>query len=91
MFSWALKPSPEPTKLHGAYPAPVVLETEVVDGVLGRVIGPCARVLGALSRRARRFQQGLTQQYVLYILLALVVLLLTLIPAGGLSGLAAAK
>jgi hypothetical protein len=91
MFSWALKPSAEPAKLNGVYPAPEKLETEVVDGVLGRVIGPCSRCLGTLSRKMHRFQQGLAQQYVLYILIALVALLLTLIPAGGLWGSGAAK
>ena len=32
----------------------------------------------------RRFQQGLTQQYLLYVLVALVALMATLIPIGGL-------
>jgi hydrogenase-4 component B len=83
MFAWALKPSPEPAKLRGVYPARLELETEVEDGVLGRIIAPGSRLLARLSQRVRRFQQGLTQQYVLYILIALAVLLLTLIPAGG--------
>lgn len=83
MFAWALKPSREIGKLHGAYPAREELETEVEDGVLSRVVAPCSRLLAWLSQRARRFQQGLTQHYVLYILITLAALLLTLLTAGG--------
>jgi hydrogenase-4 component B len=83
MFAWALKPSREPSKLQGVFPSSQEFETEVEDGVLSRVIAPCSRLLAKLSQRVRRFQQGLTQQYVLYILIALAVLLLTLFPVGG--------
>ena len=56
------------------------LEGEVGDVVLDRTLLPAIRGLERLSLWAHRFQMGLTQQYVLYILVALALLSLTLLP-----------
>ena len=56
------------------------LEGEVGDVVLDRTLLPAIRGLERLSLLAHRFQMGLTQQYVLYILVALALLSLTLLP-----------
>jgi hypothetical protein len=60
------------------------LESHVDDAVLDRLIVPAARGTRRLFGWFRRFQQGLTQQYILYVLVALALLLCTLIPFGDL-------
>ncbi len=80
MFAWVLRAPKEPKRLEGAFPEPASLHGEADDAVLDRVLLPAFRGLGRLSRWSHRFQQGLAQQYVLYILIALALLSLTLIP-----------
>ena len=80
MFGWALRPPKEPRRLDGFFPEAARLEGEVGDAVLDRTLLPAIRGLERLSLWAHRFQMGLTQQYVLYILVALALLSLTLLP-----------
>jgi hydrogenase-4 component B len=80
MFAWATKPPAEPKRLEGAFPEAPRLHGESGDAVLDRFLLPAFRKVEGLSRLLRRFQQGLTQHYVLYLLAALVVLLATLVP-----------
>jgi hydrogenase-4 component B len=91
MFAWALRPEPEPGRLAGYYPKASNLDGEVEEVVLERTLVPAARRVEALSKWLRRFQQGLTQQYILYVLAALAVLLVTLIPFDKLFALLAAN
>jgi hydrogenase-4 component B len=84
MFAWATRPPAEPGRLEGAFPKAPRLHGESGDAVLDRFLLPAFKKVEGLSRQLRRFQQGLTQQYVLYILAALVALLATLVPVGGL-------
>jgi len=86
MFAWAIKPPAEPERLEGAFPRPARLHVEAGDPVLDRFLAPAFRRITGLSDWLRRFQQGLTQHYVLYVLIALVALLATLIPFGDLLG-----
>jgi hydrogenase-4 component B len=88
MFSWFLRPSPEPRRIQGYFPEAETLHSEVDEAILDRVLRPALRLLERLSTWFHRFQQGLAQQYLLYMLLALIVLICTLVPAGGLLGLA---
>ena len=80
MFSWAIHPKSEPARIEGAFPLPERLRGEVEEAVLDRALLPAGRRVKGLSQWLHRFQQGLTQQYVLYILVALAVLLVTLVP-----------
>lgn len=80
MFSWTLRPPKEPARLTGAFPAAAALHGEVDDAVLDRALVPALRGLERLSLWSHRFQAGQTQQYVLYILIALALMSLTLIP-----------
>jgi len=82
MFGWLIGPPREPERLRGYFPAPAELELETEEAVLDRVLKPAFRRLEGLSAWAHRFQQGLTQQYVLYVFLALLALLCTLLPWG---------
>jgi hypothetical protein len=56
------------------------MDGEVEDAVLDRALVPALRSLERLSLWSHRFQTGLTQQYVLYILIALALMSITLIP-----------
>jgi hypothetical protein len=56
------------------------MDGEVDDAVLDRALVPALRALERLSSWSHRFQTGLGQQYVLYILIALALMSLTLIP-----------
>jgi hydrogenase-4 component B len=84
MFAWAIKPPAEPGRLEGAFPKAARVHGEPSDAVLDRMLLPAFKRIEGLSLWMRRFQQGLTQQYVLYVLVALVALLATLVPFGGL-------
>jgi hydrogenase-4 component B len=87
MFAWAIKPPAEPGRLEGYFPKGARLHGEPGDAVLDRALLPAFKRIEALSLWMRRFQQGLTQQYVLYVAIALVVLLATLVPFGELLAL----
>jgi hypothetical protein len=52
--------------------------------VLDRLLVPAARGAERLFHWFHRFQQGLTQHYILYVLITLVLMLSTLIPFGDL-------
>jgi hypothetical protein len=56
------------------------MHSHVADGVLDGWLIPSALHLQGRFRWFHRFQQGLTQHYVLFIVLALAFLLGTLIP-----------
>jgi hydrogenase-4 component B len=80
MFAWVLRPKAEPGRIQGPFPEIVHLHGEVDEAVLDRALVPALRKVERLSSWFHRFQAGLTQQYVLYILIALAILLATLIP-----------
>ncbi|MGA2548351.1 MAG: proton-conducting transporter membrane subunit [Rectinemataceae bacterium] len=80
MFGWALRPPKEPKRLEGPFPGAAHMDGEVEDAVLDRALVPALRSLERLSLWSHRFQTGLTQQYVLYILIALALMSITLIP-----------
>jgi hydrogenase-4 component B len=89
MFGWALRLPKEPRKLKGAYPEPARLETEAGDAVLDGALEPAFRGLERLSRFLHRFQQGLAQKYLLYILIALALLAIASLPLDRILGRAA--
>jgi NADH:ubiquinone oxidoreductase subunit 5 (subunit L)/multisubunit Na+/H+ antiporter MnhA subunit len=91
MFAWVLRPEPEPGRLSGPFPGPTELRGEVDEAVLDRALLPALRKVEGLSRWTHRFQAGLTQQYVLYILAALAALLVSLVPFDAIFALLAAK
>jgi hydrogenase-4 component B len=84
MFAWALRPREKAPQIEGLFPASAVLESHIDDAVLDRLLVPAARGTERLFGWFHRFQQGLTQHYILYILIVLVAMLCTLIPFGDL-------
>ena len=83
MFAWVLRPRLHGPRIEGIFPAPSVMESHVDDAALDRVIVPASRFIERRFGWFRRFQQGLTQHYVLYILIVVLALLCTLVPFGG--------
>lgn len=80
MFRWVLRPHFHRPQVDGLFPEPSMLHSHVDEIVLDRVIGP---VSGAFKRWAGwfyRFQQGITQHYLLYILITVIIMLSTMIP-----------
>jgi hydrogenase-4 component B len=76
LFHWAVRSRRAPPALPGPFPPPSRFSSEVPDAVLDRVVLP---LLGAADRglsRVRVLQRGPVQMYLLYVLLAVVVLLL---------------
>lgn len=80
MFGWVLHPRQHPPQLEGLFPRPTSLHSHVDDAVLDRVLIPAADSVERWFGWFHRFQQGLTQHYVLYILIAVILMLSSLIP-----------
>jgi hydrogenase-4 component B len=86
IFAWALRPPKEGGRIEGFFPKPgekgEAEAPSLPDFALDRALAPAMRALERLSIRVQRLQTGLAQSYVLYILIALALLALTLIPFG---------
>lgn len=79
-FIWVLRPRERSPRVVGVFPGPTDTETHVDDAVLERLLIPGTRGAIRWAEWFRRFQQGLTQHYILYIVVALTALMCTLIP-----------
>ncbi len=80
LFAPVLRPHVQHPRVDGLFPAPVAAHSHVDDAVLDRMLLPMGRRLANSFGWFRRFQRGLTQNYMLYILIMLLVLLGTLLP-----------
>jgi hypothetical protein len=80
MFNWVLRPHVHWPLVKGLFPHPSKMASHVDDLVLDRVIMPFGRSAERWSNWFRRFQQGITQQYLLYILIAVILMMSTIIP-----------
>lgn len=75
LFGFLLHPRVHRPRIEGAFPAPSAMESHSEDGTLDGVILPASRRLKERLGWFKRFQQGLAQEYVLYIAIAAIVLL----------------
>lgn len=82
LFAWVLRPRRNEPRIETAFPGPTRLESHVDELSLDRLVLPLSRLVASRAGRLRRFQQGLTQRYLLYILLTVLLLLGTMIPFG---------
>ena len=76
MFRWVLRPKgerPRPTEL---FPPPARFETHVPDVILDRLVVSGEQTRDRALRYTHWIQRGYTSAYVLYVLVALVILLL---------------
>lgn len=85
-FGWALAPEVREPRIEGIFPAPSSFHSEAGDSVLDRLLRPAVRRVEALAARLRLSQQGSLQQYILYIVIALAVLLLLSLRPGWIPG-----
>jgi hydrogenase-4 component B len=79
-FRSVLRPHVHFPRIEGAFPRSSQMHSHVDDAVMDRMLLPACRFLARGFHWAHRFQQGLTQQYVLYILISLLVMLCALMP-----------
>lgn len=82
IFGWVLRPISHWPHIQRLFAEPSSMHSHIDEVVLDRAILP---MMGRLERWAgwfRRFQQGMTQRYVLYIMIAVMGMLFTLIPLG---------
>ncbi|MBZ0111455.1 MAG: hydrogenase, partial [Thermoanaerobaculia bacterium] len=82
-FAWALRPKVQRARVEGYFPAPTRFASHTDDIVLDRIL-PLAENLRRFAVRLRAMQQGNLQQYVLYVLVAILVLLLANVETGNL-------
>lgn len=80
MFGWVLRPLTHWPHINGLFPKPAAMHSHVDDLVLDRAFIPAGRDIERWFGWFRRFQQGITQQYILYILITVILMLSTLIP-----------
>lgn len=80
MFGWALRPRTRLPQVEGIFPLATDLHSHVNEPVLDRVLLPTGQTAERCFRWFHRYQQGLTQHYVLYILITVIVLLAALLP-----------
>ena len=75
LFSWVVVPEEQCTKIEGPFPRPAHCASALPDAVLDRGVLPLLAAATRLALRLRVLQRGRIQTYVLYILLAVVLLL----------------
>ena len=87
IFSWITRPRVHGPHVEGQFPGASMMSSHVDDAVLDRIILPGFHNMQRRFRWFRRFQQGLIQNYILYIFIIVILLLATLIPFKELFGL----
>ncbi len=81
LFAWVVRPSRHgPALGNRLWAAPSRFEGHVGDPVLDRQIVPVAKSIRRWLGQSRELQQGLTQHYVLYILITVIALLVWAVP-----------
>ncbi len=80
MFRWVLGPHIHYPLIGGLFPKSAKMFSHVSDMILDRIIWPACRTVEKGFGWFRRFQQGITQHYLLYILIAVILMLSTMIP-----------
>jgi hydrogenase-4 component B len=80
LFRWVLRPHSDRPQILQPFCTPARFESHVDDAVLDGQILPAMTRMARWLQSLHRFQQGLSQQYVLYILVAVVALLVWTLP-----------
>jgi hydrogenase-4 component B len=80
MFNWVLHPREHKPHLTGNFPESVGYSSHVNELVLDRLLIPLSTTAKHVSGWFHRFQQGIIQHYILYILITLFLLLCSQIP-----------
>ncbi len=80
MFRWVLRPRMHRPHITRLFPKPTQMHSHVDDLVLDRGIMPMSRNVERWFNWFHRFQQGITQHYLLYILVIVILMMSTMIP-----------
>ncbi len=80
LFVRVLRPSVHGPRVAGVFPGAVSMHSHTDDAILDRVLVPFGHAVQRWFGWVHRFQRGLTQNYLLYMLIAVVLLLGSLIP-----------
>ena len=80
LFIRVLHPHGRRPRVVGLFPLPTHTHSHIDDAVLDRLLLPAGHRIEGWLIWCHRFQRGLTQHYVLYVLLTLLALLCTLFP-----------
>ncbi|MFA7230481.1 MAG: proton-conducting transporter membrane subunit [Victivallaceae bacterium] len=80
MFRWILRPHEHRPRLTELFFKSAEMDSHVDDAVLDRLIVPFSNIIERRAGWFRKFQQGLTQYYILYILIIVILMLSTLVP-----------
>jgi hydrogenase-4 component B len=80
LFQRVLHPKVHPPEILTAFPGPSRFETHIPEPVLDRKLLPMAQFFKNLFSRARPLQRGLTHQYLIYMALMVIVLLIWALP-----------
>ncbi len=75
-FAWALRPHERLPQIDRLFPAAARFDSHVEDTVLDRFLQPWVERARQIAARLRAYQQGDLQRYVVYIVVAILVLLL---------------
>jgi hypothetical protein len=80
LFPASLRPRRKLPRVKNAFPAPSEFRSRLDDPVLDGALLPLARKVDERIAWFRRFQQGVIQNYLLYIFITVAVLLAALLP-----------
>ncbi len=80
LFRGVLRPADHHPQMDTLFPEPTHTHSHVDEAVLDRVLVPAGRKIEEGFAWFHRFQRGLTQDYVLYVLAVLIIFLCTLFP-----------
>jgi hypothetical protein len=82
IFAWITHPRDHRAEMKGLFPEKTAMMSHIDDAVMDRALIPAFRDMQKSIRWFRRFQQGLIQNYIMYILVFVILLLMSLIPFG---------
>jgi hydrogenase-4 component B len=80
IFRLVLKPKMHNPHIEGSFPKQTRMHSHVDDIILDRILIPVSRNFVKWFGWFRRFQQGITQQYLLYILITVILMMSSMIP-----------
>jgi hydrogenase-4 component B len=80
LFNWVLRPRMHKPHVEGVFPHAAQMQSHVDDAVLDKVLLPFGSRIEKWFGWFRRFQHGMIQHYVLYVLIVVILMLSTLIP-----------
>lgn len=82
LFSWFLRPQGHTSAIREIHPAHASASSHVDEVVLDRLLRPVFHKTERIFSWFNRFQQGISQNYILYMLAAVLLMLSLLIPYG---------